>query len=380
MTTIVLLIALSLVGLVVASWLHYVYWVKRLTLDVSYELVERLITADGCMVELRRLPRDHALEGHALEGHAPEGHAPEGPPVLLVHGLALNHRNNDMTEDLSLGRYLSRAGRDVWLLTLRSGRDDLSWGEERRATFEVMARHDLRTGIDEVLKRTGESELDYVGFSMGGMLMYAAAGRTIADERLRRVVLIGSPARVQPPLAMLSVVARFVPGWLVPTLRLRIVSRFMAFAADLIHTPIHRWIYNAENVEPGVAGYALVNGFVSIPSGLASELVRFASDDGNVTFDGESVLPSLRGVTVPALFVAGADDRLAPPTAVQLAYDAWGADVGTAKDFRVIGIDTGAAADYGHGDLAIGRFADQDVFEPVHAFLAADVLVDHAAE
>lgn len=35
---------------------------------------------------------------------------------------------------------------------------------------------------------------------------------------------------------------------------------------------------------------------------------------------------------------------------------------------------SGAAADYGHGDLAIDRFADQDVFEPVHEFLAAERL------
>ncbi len=366
MSTILVVVVAVAVALVLASWAHYVYWVRRLTLELPYEVEERLPTADGCAVELRRLPREEGVTA--------------GPPVLLVHGLALNHRNNDLTEDLSLGRFLARRGHDVWMLTLRSGRDDLSWGEERRATFETMARHDLGVGVDAVLARTGAERLDYVGFSMGGMLMYAAAGRTVSDDVLRRVVIIGSPAEVRPPLSMLAAIARFVPGWIVPTLRLRIVSRFMAFAADLVHTPIHRWIYNAENVERGMAGYALTNGFVNIPSGLAAELVRFASNAGTVTFDGEPVLPALRGRPAPALFVAGADDRIAPPDAVRLAYEAWGADVETQKDFRLVGVDGGAAADYGHGDLAIGRFADQDVFEPVHAFLAADVLVERAID
>ncbi|MCA9605064.1 MAG: alpha/beta fold hydrolase [Myxococcales bacterium] len=361
MSTVFIAILAAALVLLVASWAHYVYWVRRLTLDLPYEVEERLPTADGCFVELRRLPREDGVS--------------DGPPVLLVHGLALNHRNNDLTEDISLGRYLARRGHDVWLLTLRSGRDDLSWREEKQATFETMARHDLGVGIDAVLARTGAERVDYVGFSMGGMLMYAAAGRTVTDDVLRRVVIIGSPAEIRPPLSMIAVIARFIPHWLVPTLRLRLVSRFMAFAADLVHTPIHRWIYNTENVERGMAGYALTNGFVNIPSGLAAELVRFASDAGTVTFDGAPVLPALRGRVAPALFVAGADDRLAPPDTVRLAFDAWGADVDTQKDFRVVGVETGAAADYGHGDLAIGRFVDQDVFEPVHAFLSAESLV-----
>lgn len=358
--TIALWIGAATLIALVASWLHYRYWVGRLTVDLDYELFERLDTEDGSQVELRRLP-------------ASEDHGRSGPPVLLVHGLALNHRNNDMTEDLSLGRYLARCGRDVWLLTLRSGREDLSWREERRATFENMARYDVSVGVDEVLSRTGAAELDYIGFSMGGMLMYACLGRFVAPAKLRRVVIIGSPARIRPPLAMLAMIARLVPGWIVPTLRLRIVSRFLAFAAELIHTPIHRWVYNPENVDRGLAGHALVNGFVNIPGGLAAEFVRWASHGECVRYEGTPVTDTLRAASVPALFVAGAGDRLAPPEAVRIAFDAWGADDGVLKRLRIVGIDQGAAADYGHGDLAIGRFAEQDVFEPVAGFLDEDL-------
>ena len=327
-----LLVAAAVVSLV-AAWLHYRYWVGRFSLELDYTLVERVPTEDGSAVELRRLPG---------------GEGSTAPPVLLVHGLALNHRNNDLREDLSLGRHLAREGRDVWLLTLRSGRDDLRWREERAATFEAMARHDLPVGVREVLSRTGAAQLD------------------------RRAVTIGSPARVRPPLAMLALVARMLPHWLVPTLRLRLASRMIAFAAEWVHTPAHRWIYNVENVEPGLAAQALVNGFVNIPSGLAKEFVRWARDGGDVRFERTPVTETLRAVSTPALLVAGRDDRLAPPDCVALAFDAWGADVGSVdKQMIVAGVDEGCAADYGHGDLAIGRFADQDVFDPVARFLAA---------
>lgn len=340
----------------IAAWLHYRYWVGRFTLDLQYELEERIETADGSSIELRRLP-------DALEGRS-------GPPVLLVHGLALNHRNHDMRADLSLGRHLAAAGRDVWLLTLRSGRADLSWREERTATFERMAEHDVALGVDEVLRRTGADALDYVGFSMGGMLLYASIGRSIDPKKLRKVAIIGSPALIQPPLAFLALVARWIPAIVVPTLRIRIASRMFAFAVDWLATPIHRWIYNPENVEPGIVAETLVNGFVDIPSPLAAEFVRWAADGGAVRCGAHPVDEGLRAIDRPVLFIAGAGDRLAPPAAVAHAYEAWGADAGSVeKSMRIVGVEQGAVADYGHGDLAIGRYAAEDVFEPVAHFL-----------
>lgn len=358
MTTWILLGAAVLVVALAAAWLHYRYWVGRFTLELDYELTERIATEDGSAFELRRVP-------------ASMDHGRSGTPVLLVHGLALNHRNNDMREDLSLGRHLARAGRDVWLLTLRSGREDLTWSEERKVSYEAMARFDLPIGVAEVLRRTGAGRLDYVGFSMGGMLLYASIGRFVDPSQLRKVVIVGSPAAIKPPLAVISAVARLVPHWIVPTIRLRMISRMLAFAAEWIATPFHHWVYNPANVDRGVASHALVNGFVNIPGKLAAQFVRWAADGGVVRYGETPVTETLRAIDRPALFVAGAADRLAPPAAVRLAFDAWGADRGgVEKALRVVGLEQGAAADYGHGDLAIGRFAEEDVFEPIAEFLA----------
>jgi polyhydroxyalkanoate synthase len=353
--TIALTTAAILLAALALAWLHYWFWTRRFTDPLEYELDERVPTPDGCAIEIRRLPR-------AKDTH--------GVPVLLVHGLALNHRNHDMKSDLSLARYLAEEGRDVWLLTLRSGRPDLTWSEERCASFAHMTRYDVPTGVDEVLRRTGAPELDYVGFSMGGMLLYASIGRTLDPAKLRKVAIVGSPGRIFMPLAVLATAARYVPGWIVPTLRLRLVSRMFAFAIDWVTTPIHTWVYNPKNVDRGAAAYALVNGFQNIPATLAVEFVRWAANDGVVTLDGERVDEGLAKIDRPVIFIAGAADQLAPPRAVAHAFEAWGAAVpSVVKSMRIAGVEQGAVADYGHGDLAIGRYAAEDVFEPVARFL-----------
>ncbi|MGF1465462.1 MAG: alpha/beta fold hydrolase [Sandaracinaceae bacterium] len=352
--TLLLLVALALVIVAVAATVAHVhYWSRKLRVELTYLTVERLPTPDGSAVELRRLPPGRG----------------EGPPVLLVHGLALNHRNHDMLAELSLGRLLAERGRDVWLLTLRSGRGDVSLREGRGVTFDNMVRYDLPTGIDAVLERTGASALDYVGFSMGGMLMYAALGQTVPEGDVRRAAFIGSPARLTPPIPILAY-ARYVPRVLSPRVPLRLLSVFGAPFVGRLVTPWHHVLYNPANVDVRVAGLLLANGFVDIPGPLNADFAGWQG--GHVSFDGRAVTENVEAATTPALFIAGAADRMAPPASVRLAYDHWGAAAAeeVEKAWRLLGVADGASGDYGHGDLAIGRGAAVDVFEPVATFLA----------
>ncbi len=103
-------LAISLAAL--AIWGHIQLSVRRLAMPLEYASQETLVCTDGGVVELRRVP-------------IPPGVPPaELPPVLLVHGLAANHRNQDMHPDYSLARYLAGLGRDVWLRSRRRRRID----------------------------------------------------------------------------------------------------------------------------------------------------------------------------------------------------------------------------------------------------------------
>ena len=90
---------------------------------------------------------------------------------------------------------------------------------------------------------------------------------------------------------------------------------------------------------------------------------RFESQDGSVDYRAR-----LAAATVPALLLAGAADALAPPASVAAAYEALGSPD---KTYAVLGTATGCAADYGHGDLLLGRHAPEEVYPRIARWLEA---------
>ncbi len=350
------LLALAiLVVSVLALWAHVRFWQRRLGTSMPYAHEERIPTEDGSAIELRRVP-----------GGADDGR----PPVLLVHGLGANHRNQDLLPDRSLARHLAEGGRDVWLLTLRSG---VVGSAPRHVRFDKMLEHDVPLGVRRVLEHTKSSQVDYVGFSMGGMLLYAALANTVAPEQVRRAVIIGSPAIVRAPVRLWLPrwVARF-PAFLVPTLRLSLLAKLTAFASEWFVTPIHRLVMNPDNVSPGTAKASMVDLVADVAGPLNMDFAGWALSGGALTVAGRPVLEALGAVRVPALFFAGAADRLAPPDSVRAAFEAWGKGGSCSKRFVLLGRDSGARADYGHGDLAIGTHARSEVYEPIERFLNDD--------
>ncbi len=341
----------------VATWAHLRFWVSRLSRQTRYDEVHRIASSDGSAFELRRLRP--ATPVAAL------------PPLLMVHGIAINHRNLDPDEDLSIARQLRDDGRDVWLLTLRCGRHDLRAAEIRQANFAALVTRDLPEAVQQVRQRSGSDQIDYVGFSMGGMLVYAGLGRALPAAWVRKVVIIGSPARVRVIVPGLGWLCRLPEGFYSWNMPLRSLAQLTAFAAEWFATPIHHLSVQLANAAAGYVRVFMVDAVQSIPAPLLRDFGLWAYSDGVVRLsDGSDVLDGLRSATHPLLMVAATRDQLAPPQAMQPAFDAWGSDhAGVEKSFYIVGKSAGHAMDYGHGDLAIGMRTPAEVNAPIRAFL-----------
>lgn len=314
-------------------WLHLWFWVPRLSEAMTYAEELRLPTKDGAHIELRRISGDAS-----------------GVPLLMVHGVAVNHRNLDGSHDASLARHLVEEGRDVWLLTLRSGLG------ERKTSLAAMARFDLAKALSEVAERTGHREVDYLGFSMGGMVLYGAlALRAWPSEiALRKVAVMGSPARIEAPTP-LRLLSR-IPGLptaagLVPV-PLRLLSRSVAFVATAPN-PIHGFLVQKANLTAPELKGTLVDVIEGIPRSLLRELLGWTRGDG-VFVEGTPLLAGCGEVQVPLLIVSGGADHIAPQRTVEAVAEHWGGAVTKA-----------CIPGKGHGDLALGVQARVDVYPVV---------------
>jgi pimeloyl-ACP methyl ester carboxylesterase len=355
------LIAVVVVPILVLAllWCHLRFWRRRLEVPHEYLSTERVALPDGGVMELRRAVSSHT--------HAPQ--ASERVPVLLTHGLAMNHRCVDLSHDRSLASELLRDGRDVWLLTTRSGGERWSLRGGSHNHFAAMVEHDFPQAIERVLQITGHKQLDIAGFSMGGMLVYASVARTVPAERIRRVVFMACPGII-PPLGVLNL-SRFLPVQLTPAVPLRLWMRTLAFAPSLVPAVLRRFLYNPDNFEPMMERRMMWHAWADISGPLGRDFIGW-SVRGSFSVRDHDVLSGLSRISVPALFFAGGADQLAPVASVKAAFEAWGSEVEVEKTLLVLQRgEHGVEIDYGHCDLVMGRGVVRDVFEPVRKFLSA---------
>jgi polyhydroxyalkanoate synthase len=167
----------------------------------------------------------------------------------------------------------------------------------------------------------------------------------------------------------------------VPHLPLRLGARAFAFLSEWFATPIHRLVSNPRNVAKGMTRLALVDVIEDMPAALNADFLRAMTHEGVLRAFGEPITSKLHALTAPALFVAGSDDKLAPPEAVRHAFELWGRDArDTVKRFVILGREYGSKEDYGHGDLAVGANVGVELFPPIAQFLGPEQPEAHDAE
>lgn len=290
-------------------------------------------------------------------------------PVVLVHGLAANRRNFDLTEDRSLARWLAARGHDTWIVELRgrglSTRPRLFSGLKYEWSFDEYVDKDLPAALAAVRAATGSPELHLVGFSIGALACYAHLTDGDNAKGIRSLTSLAGAAYFKR-------MAKGVSGRLVRNLRWmrhRWIMRVLAPISGYWHLSPLQIIHNPENTTGPIQRRAMVN---MIANFARNELLQYSdwilADAFRSIDQRRDYRAELEKLTVPTLFVAGARDILATADAVKDTMERLGA---TDKKFVICSRAQGYAVNYGHFDLTIGNRAPDEIFPLISGWINA---------
>jgi lysosomal acid lipase/cholesteryl ester hydrolase len=301
-------------------------------------------------------------------------------PVVLCHGLGLNATFWTINDNNHLGSQLAERGYIVYLPDMRGsgasqrvGRIGRINSVLRQTPFleigdgewnvDDQIRYDVPAILDYVKHDSGFDRVNWVGHSLGGMLMFGFLETDPHPERIANFVAMGSAIALAdaPEKDMLRanralrLMLRFVStGRIARPMRhgrppgLAHIDGFYYTAANVDNKTIDRFYgFTLEN--PGRGALKQLDPYL--------ETGHFVSADRRI--DYVQLLPK---VTTPTLFVAGEGDVMSNIESTMLTYNAVSS---RDKDLLRLGRRDGHVDDYGHCDLVWSRYAPVELFPPV---------------
>jgi pimeloyl-ACP methyl ester carboxylesterase len=155
--------------------------------SLTRDLTREMADSGHAAVYLRQLLRgnrgDRAqanLEADLLPDHDQRHLAPPGPPVLLIHGYLATRGSLHLLEGQLVRRGHVVMSYPLGPINLRDIRDSAG----------LIARK-----VESVVAQTGVEKMDIVGHSMGGLVGLYYLKRLGGRHRVRRLILLGTPAQ-----------------------------------------------------------------------------------------------------------------------------------------------------------------------------------------
>ena len=351
---------LGLLSVAFLAWAHLAFWRRRFAPRDRPDEIHYVRTADGWRLGGRR--------------YRPRGEGARfAEPVILCHGLGANHYNLDWDPPLGLAQALAERGHDCFVISLRShhGSDRPGFFNELRwdFSFDDYLHYDVPAVIDHVLEATGAERVQWVGHSMGGILAYALGGTEWERKLAGGIVAVGSPASFsnQPYLVRLVKLGRFVAGR--SRIRKRWLSHLLAPFTGWFDPPFSELVIATKSIDGKVIRRLQAHVFEDISAGVMGQFADWVINDAIRSRDGSvDYRQSMRALRVPVLLVGGSKDMMAPPGCMRAAAEQIRSED---KTLLLFGREFGSRAEYGHGDLILGREAPGEIYPAIDAWLRA---------
>jgi pimeloyl-ACP methyl ester carboxylesterase len=300
-------------------------------------------------------------------------------PVVLCHGLGLNATFWTLTDD-HLPAQLTAGGYEVFVFDFRASGENARDGDDSRlnrflrqtpflergeGTWNIddLVENDVPAILNYVERTTGHDRVNWIGHSLGGMMMFPYLELSPEAGRIANFVGIGSTIiQARTPQTKMLNANRGLCALLGVMSTGRLGRPLMFFRFPGLEK-IDRFYYTAENVDRSTIsrfyGFALEDPGPGALRQLAPYLEKGHLLSADRSIDYSAKLGEIQTAT---LLIAGDGDLLSDIPSTELTHGGLGSKDKTLLKF---GKRHGAVADYGHCDLVWSRYAPREVFPTI---------------
>ncbi len=318
---------------------------SHLTQEKRRSQVYEVNTSDGVGLVLHRV-RPRSLDA-------------KGRVVMLLHGLGSNHQGFHLP-NRSMATWLAGRGHDVWMPELRGhGRSVV---ERYDWCLDDYLEYDIPALIEGIKRFSGSDRIDWVGHSMGGILLMCYGALHHRGD-IERGVAIGSALDLRVGSSGFERLLMLRP------LLEPLVAIPYGSLAHLVAPALGRGgleaveTFNAwpENVETEVFQQLHARCFHSIPTSLLSHLATAFEEEGLRLKSGTRIGAEIGGNEIPIRLISGSQDRQVAAEAVEHTAEM----LKGRADLVTCDPGEGYESHYGHWDLVMGRRAETEVWPAV---------------
>eukprot|EP00252_Welwitschia_mirabilis_P011877 TRINITY_DN2639_c0_g1_i1.p1 TRINITY_DN2639_c0_g1~~TRINITY_DN2639_c0_g1_i1.p1 ORF type:complete len:528 (+),score=104.89 TRINITY_DN2639_c0_g1_i1:306-1889(+) len=296
----------------------------------------------------------------------------EGQDSVLASGIArLSKTQHTVPQISDLQERLQSAKDNIFKhLELIQQSEQYNWD------FDNYLQEDLPAAMNYIQTQSApeDGKLLAIGHSMGGILLYAHLSSCMLEEKpsgLAAIVALASSldyTSSKSSLQPLVVLADTAQAFKVPTLPL---GALMAAAYPLASQPPYALAWLTPQVSakdmmhPELFKKLVLNNFCTVPAKVILQLSTAFRQGGLRNRAGTIHYKDYLGrCQTPVLAIAGDEDLICPPEAVQTTANLFPERIVTYRIFG--GLD---GIHYGHYDLVGGRLAAQEVYPCIIGFL-----------
>lgn len=288
-------------------------------------------------------------------------------PVILCHGLGANHFSWDPSRRVpSFANYLKNAGFEVWTIDLR-GIGTPARLEKRKGlikpanwTFDDYVKYDVARAISYVSEQNRGGKVNWVGHSMGGMVMYAYL-QIMDSSKIISATAIASPANFKHYRWLKPIAPRLA----------KIVKKLTVIKwskVALLFAPFGYFIPVSKVGTPRQAyPWFGANGVGDVSSGVLCQFLDWIANERFCSADcSYSYRDNFDKITTPFLVVEGGGDWIAPPPDVKHGIDNMSS---YEKKYAYFSRKTGASYNYDHMSILLGKTALNESWREIFEWL-----------